>query len=122
MDTQVKTISELKIAEYFTKFQINIEYGEGESFRPVLHIFERDKLPKNEYPHDHPYGMTIHILRGGYTEETFIFNKSGTLSINKIERKPGTTHRVEAEHIHRLISMPEKDCWTLAIPDWPPIR
>lgn len=62
--------------------------------------------------HDHPFAFTSHILSGGYVED--IYNADG--SCGAVERQPGTCHSVVAEHIHRIVELPQGQCWTLVLP------
>lgn len=92
--------------EVFTKFHLN----NGQ----VLHRFTQSDA--EEPPHDHPFNFTSHILSGGYVEEVFTVHPDGTHSIERVERKPGTSHRVLATTIHRLVDLPTGECLTLIEP------
>lgn len=83
---------------------------------PVPAALHHFSAPDAGDPHDHPWGFTSHILTGGYIEEVFHLHDDGTWSSSIVTRKPGTTHQVEATHIHRIISLPDGGCWTLIVP------
>lgn len=80
----------------------------------MLHHFSREEPHAN--PHDHPWGFETEILVGGYVEEVFHVEPSGTWSSELVDRTPGTLHRIEADHIHRIVGLPAGDCWTLVRP------
>lgn len=62
-------------------------------------------------PHSHPWDFTTTILTGGYVEEVFTITADGWTS-ERIHRRPGATHRIEAGHIHRIVELPEAECFT----------
>lgn len=65
--------------------------------------------------HDHPWGFTSHIIAGGYIEEVMNPTAHGYYR-SVIERAAGTVHRVEANHIHRIVALTAPECWTLVLP------
>lgn len=88
----------------FTKWHVTIL-----DITVVFHRFtETDKIP-----HDHSFPFVTFIARGGYIER--VFQKDG--SFEDIERKPHTAHRVEADCIHQIISLPNGTCWTIMLPE-----
>lgn len=64
--------------------------------------------------HDHPFPFTTSILSGGYIEEVMV-RVMGQWSCVRVRREPGTTHRVEATDIHRIVELPAGECVTSVI-------
>lgn len=98
------------MSDEFTKYHLGIR---GAPVPFVLHQFtgvDRDLA------HDHPFSFHTHILYGGYVEEVYTIYPGGTWSMEVIERLPGTAHHVEATHIHRIIGLPQGECWTMILP------
>lgn len=92
-----------RMSDQFTK--VNFQIGK---FSFALHHFTG---PDIGHPHDHPFAFTTTILKGGYIEE--VWKKNGNYWWSTmIHRKPGTSHRVEAGDIHKIISLPEGECVT----------
>lgn len=79
----------------------------------VLHRFT---APDTGDPHDHPFGFTSHVLSGGYVEDVFKPQPDGTHTVNRYQRLPGTSHRVDARTIHRLVELLAPEAWTLIEP------
>lgn len=100
--------------DLFTKYHLNQHGTQPWPFRPVLHHF---KGPDWGDPHDHPWNFTTHILMGSYLEEVYTRLPGGDWSMELVERKAGTAHRIEATHIHRIVALPEGGCWTLVLPE-----
>jgi hypothetical protein len=76
----------------------------------ALHRFTREEPHVD--PHDHPWRFETTVLAGGYVEEVFTIGEEGwrgTLA----HRLPGETYRVDATHIHRIVELPQRECWTL---------
>lgn len=63
-------------------------------------------------PHDHPWSFETEILAGGYVEEVFHMTPDGWHS-ELVHRLPGTIHQIPAEHIHRIVELPQCECWTV---------
>ena len=63
-------------------------------------------------PHDHPYPFTTTILAGGYVEEVFHLDAGGWRS-ELVHRNPGSVHHIPADHRHRIVELPQRECWTL---------
>lgn len=78
-----------------------------------LHVFTQPDLG---HPHDHPWPFTTHIIEGGYVEEVYTIHADGSHSMEVVERRPGTSHHVEAGTVHRIISLPMGFCLTKARP------
>lgn len=96
----------------FTKYHLN-RFGEQPwPFRPVIHHFSGPDLGN---PHDHPWSFTTFILSGSYIEEVYTIAADGSWSKDVVHRSAGSSHRVEATHIHRIIELPEGACWTMVI-------
>ena len=85
----------------FTKIHID-----GLPFAMVAHRFTG---PDHGPFHDHPYPFQSHILWGGYEEEILDVR---TGDVTRVERHPGTSHRVEASHVHRITRLLDGECWT----------
>jgi hypothetical protein len=81
-----------------------------------LHIFTQ---PDTGDAHDHPWSFTTHVRLGGYVEEVYTPQSDGTVKMEVIERKPGTSHVVKADTIHRIISLPSGFCITQVEPGIP---
>ncbi|WP_156680802.1 hypothetical protein [Sphingomonas profundi] len=77
----------------------------------ALHRFVRPE--PHAHPHDHPWSFETTILSGGYIEEVFTFNADGGWQSAFVERQPGSRHRIEASHIHRIVALPQEECWTI---------
>lgn len=77
----------------------------------ALHRFTRPEPFAN--PHDHPWPFETQILAGGYVEEVFTFHPDGGWRSELAERRPGTTHQIAADHIHRIVELPMQESWTL---------
>lgn len=76
----------------------------------VLHRFTREEPHAD--PHDHPWSFTTEILAGGYVEEVFHVEGGGWRS-ELVHRNPGTVHHIRADHRHRIVELPQRECWTL---------
>jgi hypothetical protein len=96
------------MGDAFTKYHLGGEQAPWPFF-PVIHHFTAPDLGD---PHDHPWAFTSHVLQGRYVEEVFHLSADGSWSSEIITRLPGTSHSVVATHIHRLIDLPDGDCWT----------
>ena len=77
----------------------------------VLHRFTRSE--PHAHPHDHPWPFETTIVAGGYIEEVFELYTDGSWHSKLVSRPTGTVHLIEASHIHRLVALPEGECWTL---------
>lgn len=92
-----------RMSDQFTKLHFMI----GTS--PVtLHHFTG---PDVGDPHDHPFAFTTKILAGGYVEEVWRRGIDGWSS-RLVHREPGTSHRVEARSVHRIVQLPQGECVT----------
>jgi len=98
------SVVEEKMSDEFTKFHLK-----GFPFDAVVHKFTE---PDKGYPHDHPFGFTTYILKGSYLER--IYDKDGNSM--EIIRESGTCHFVPATLIHKIISLPDGDCYTIITP------
>ena len=77
----------------------------------VLHRFTRPE-PWSD-PHDHPFAIEVEVLTGGYVEEVFRHDAGGWRA-ELVHRHPGEAHRLDADHIHRIVDLPTGECWTRA--------
>ena len=91
-----------RMSPAFTKYHLD----DGRA----LHRFRRED-PQAD-PHDHPWSFETEILEGGYVEEVFTV-ESGTWRSALVHRPPFTSHRIAADHIHRIVELPTGECWTL---------
>lgn len=46
-------------------------------------------------------------------EEVFTFRPDGGWQSTFVERVPGSRYRIEASHIHRIVSLPQGESWTI---------
>jgi len=94
-----------RMSDAFTKYHLS----DGRA----LHHFTQGE-PDAE-PHDHPWSFETTILAGGYVEEVFwLTDDDGRGWASAFVNRPDETkHRLLAEHIHRIVSLPEGECWTL---------
>jgi hypothetical protein len=80
-------------------------------------VFHQMLGPDVGDPHDHPWSFETTILRGGYAEEIYFPNSGGRgWSMTVAHRRPGDRFRVDARTIHRIIDLPEGECWTMVTP------
>lgn len=86
----------------------------GMPFSAVIHRF---KAVEEGDAHDHPFAFTSTILYGGYTEQIFFLTDEGHWDTKIVERKPGDTFRVEATCIHKIIALPQGECYTIILPE-----
>ena len=89
---------------------------------PFEASFNEFTAPDTGDPHDHPFDFITHILSGGYTERIYHIHENGEVSTSDIERKPGTSHYVNATDIHQIIHLPTGHCVTLMLPQSHHIR
>lgn len=97
------------MSDVFTKYHIK-----GLPFDCVIHHF---KEPDKGDFHSHPFNFTSHILKGSYIEEQREINGVGGTNYYKYHRQQGTAHKVYCNTIHRIIELPEGECWTLILPE-----
>lgn len=82
---------------------------EGAPFAAVLHQFTE---PDHGHPHSHPWPFQSTILHGGYREQ--VFQLDGSFEF--VDRNPGDTFNIPAQHIHRIVDLPNGECWTMILP------
>ena len=97
-------ITEEKMSDVFTKYHLK-----GFPFDAVIHKFTE---PDTGDAHCHPFGFTTHILKGSYVER--VYDLDGMYY--EYKRKQGTSHFVEAATIHKIIDLPDGECWTIITP------
>lgn len=102
------TAREEQMNNVFTKWHID-----GLPFNATLHRFS--KVDMYPYPHDHPWSFTTHILKGSYIEEMYIVQGKTWRKQYKL-REEENIYRIRASHIHRIIELPQGECWTLVLP------
>lgn len=91
---------------HFTKFHLRGPWP----FHPVFHRFTQ---PDFGDPHDHPWSFRSVILHGGYLEE--VYNLDGD-PVRLIRREVGDSFLIDLNHIHRIVDLPQGECWTMIIP------
>lgn len=62
--------------------------------------------------HDHPWPFRSIVISGGYVEQVYQLDGS----TETIHRRPGDSFEIPATHIHRIVELPEGECWTLVLP------
>jgi hypothetical protein len=102
------------MSPHFTKFHLNSRGEEPWPCRPVLHLFDS---PDDGVFHDHPFGMWVMVLAGGYEELVLC---PGTVRTRSVTRRVGDAFRVEADHVHRIVALPLGPCMTVALYDVDP--
>ncbi len=98
-----KIVRAERMSSAFSKFHLD----DGRA----LHRFVRPEPYAD--PHDHPWPFDTTILSGGYVEEVFTFLPNGSWRSTFVERVPGSRHSIEAKHIHRIVSLPHGESWTI---------
>lgn len=69
-------------------------------------------------PHCHPYRIVANILIGGYIETIWILRDGGGYTVrHDVQRRPRTTHVIEATTIHLITGLPEGFSITEAEPE-----
>jgi hypothetical protein len=89
--------------DHFTKLHVQVS-----KFGVTLHHFTGPDLGD---PHDHPFAFTTTILAGGYIEDVWRRGNDGWSS-RLVHREPGTSHRVGARSVHRIVELPLGECVT----------
>lgn len=82
----------------------------------LTHVFT---APDTGDFHDHPWGFVTHVVAGGYVEEVVVPQPDGSYRIKVFHREPGTSHRVEAGTVHRVVALPRGFCVTRVEPGRP---
>jgi hypothetical protein len=95
-----------RMNERFAKLHLGVG-----KFAITLHHFTG---PDVGDPHDHPYPFTTTILAGGYVEEVWRRGKDGWSS-RLVHREVGSSHRVGASSIHRIVALPQGECVTSVV-------
>ncbi len=97
--------------EFFDKYHI-----ESLGFPAVVHHFKGVE-PEDSPAHDHPFRFNSWILKGSYVEKRYIINPDGSWHYYLIPHREGTSHNVEATDIHKIVILPDDECWTLMLPE-----
>lgn len=125
MTTSPMPIRVEHMADFFTKYHLNPDGEAPWPFYPVLHRFTQPDSG-DEY-HDHPFAFRSVVLQGGYLEEVVTFENSKVFhpdgrvdlvskaQVTTISRLVGDSFIVPANHIHRIIELPQGECWTMII-------
>ena len=77
----------------------------------VLHRFTHEEPHAD--PHDHPWSFETEVLAGGYVEEVFHLDADGGWRSELVHRDAGSVHHIPAAHRHRIVALPQRECWTL---------
>lgn len=101
-----------KLSDSFTKYHVRDA--------PFYQVYHHFTAPDMGDFHDHPFDMQIEVKKGSYIEERLI---DGTYFIETIYRKQGDRFTIPAKAIHKIIELPDGECWTSMIPglhcqDW----
>lgn len=109
IDKTIFSIRTEQMSEVFTKYHIDFGCGGG----CVLHRFTG--IEANNEAHDHPWGFRSVILKGSYLElayeiKDYTYSK-WTRSYSR--HKEGSVVEYAASHIHKIIELPEGECWTM---------
>ena len=95
-----------RMSDHFTKLHLAV------GTTPLtLHHFTG---PDTGDPHDHPFAFTTTILAGGYIEEVWRLGEAGWSS-RLVHREPGSSHRVGARRIHRIVELLRGECVTSVV-------
>lgn len=77
----------------------------------VIHWFT---APDHGDPHDHKqWGFWSTVIEGSYIEERYSLDGSH----DRIHRQKGERFYVESDAIHRIVELPDGECWTMIEPD-----
>ena len=95
-----------RMSDQFNKLHVSVG-----KFTLTLHHFTG---PDVGDLHDHPYAFTTTILAGGYIEEVWRRGKDGWSS-RLVHREVGSSHRVGARTIHRIVELPQGECVTSVV-------
>ncbi|PZO78450.1 MAG: hypothetical protein DI629_12180 [Mesorhizobium amorphae] len=90
-----------RMSDFFEKWHMD-----GNPVHASLHVFS---ATDHGDPHDHPADFHSYIVEGGYIEE--VYQADGTME--RIHRRKGDSFDIAAEHIHRIVELPEGRCVTL---------
>ena len=74
----------------------------------ILHEFH---AADEGHPHDHPFDIDVTILKGGYIERRY---DTETGAYEEIARHVGDGFTIPANAVHRITSLFEDKCMTLA--------
>lgn len=96
----------------FTKHVMDFDESQKGMFNTAIHHFVG---PDNDFPHDHPFSINSHILKGSYIERVYHIEEDGSWWTEDILREEGTVNYVKAGTIHEIIELPEEECWTMAV-------
>lgn len=98
-------------APAFDKFYLEGPWT-ASGIHPDLHHM---KAPDLGLPHCHPWSFRSLIIRGSYVEEVYAPDGSTTL----VTHNQGDSFVIAAEHIHRIVELPEGEAWTFIVPEGP---
>lgn len=97
-------IREIPLGPHMTKYHFQ------QPGIPAMHHM-RSADPDGEF-HDPPFAMISFVLFGGYVEE--VLSPVGATRFRQHER--GDRFLIPAKHIHRIVELPEGECWTITLP------
>ena len=95
---------EERMSDEFTKFHVRNA--------PFYAVFHRFTAPDKGGPHDHPWGFTTKIIKGSYVERRYYLDGSTEI----FHRKLNDSFEMDAKTIHRIVSLPDGECWTMITP------
>ncbi|MCC3159660.1 hypothetical protein LJ737_20635 [Hymenobacter sp. 15J16-1T3B] len=94
------------LSPVFTKYTLGPIPG-TDQWAMLHHFTGPDPDPR---AHDHPVRFESHVLAGSYRER--VYENGGFADVL---RPAGSSHVIEPTCIHRLLDLPEGECWTLCL-------
>jgi hypothetical protein len=102
------TVQEEKMRDGFIKYHLK-----NAPFGCVIHrISDVDKMF-----HDHPFSFHSIILHGSYEEEVLHYPRSNYYRTGIVSHSKGDSFYIRANHVHRIIGLPEGEVWSLILPE-----
>lgn len=106
MIAQLPEITYEKMSDVFDKFHVS-----NLGFRGSFNYFKAPE-PITSLPHDHPFFIESHILKGSLIERRFYVREDFTWYSEDIHHKEGEIYKLKPNDIHILIDLPEEECIT----------
>lgn len=104
------TLRQEELSPIFSKFHLESDFGIKGSFNQFLAPESLDQPS-----HSHPFKITSHVIKGGFIERVFHIMDYGTWFYEDIERLPGTSYTIEADHIHIIYKLLEETALTFML-------
>lgn len=111
-------IREIPLGPYLTKYHFQ------QPGIPAMHHM-RAADPDGDY-HDHPFSMTSFVLFGSYIEDVLDVEtgetqrrwhgRNDTWAIPEFGFPASDSFLIGADHVHRIVELPEGECWTITLP------